>query len=309
LPVTKANLQNKVKIFRNLLFERRRETSPETEENSVNSDWFAVAESLRNSLIEPLKFENVNRLAIVAEGFLHDLPFAALAKADGENVRFLIEDFTIFYPPSASVLQGEISRRERRDFFSFGINRAGDLPDLKFAEEESAAVVEIFGGKSNVKNEATETAVKNSIPKANYLHFATHAVVESNMPLLSRLVFAKGETDDGNLTTREIFALGMDAELVTIAACESGFVVSNEEVTTNRVGLTEAFLHAGANSVLSSLLPVSDAASVEFMKDFYGNLKEHDKAESLTLTQRKMLQTKFKHPRFWSPFILVGSDK
>lgn len=309
LPVTKANLKNKVKIFRNLLFEKRRNGQISDEENSINSDWFAVSESLRNALIEPLKLEGVNRLAIIPEGFLHDLPFAALARADGEKVQFLIEDFAVFYLPSASFLQRDFSRKEVNNFFSFGINRTEDLPDLKFAEEESAAVAEIFGGKSNVKTDATETAVKNSMPNADYLHFATHAVVEPNMPLLSRLVFARSETDDGSLTTREIFALGIDAKLVTIAACESGFVFSDEENTTNRIGLTEAFLHAGAESVLSSLLPVSDAATVEFMKDFYVNLKEKDKADSLAQTQRKMLHGKFKHPRFWSPFILVGNDR
>ena len=308
LPVTKANLKNKVKIFRNLLFEKRREKQVSDEENSINSDWFAVSESLRNSLIEPLKLEGTNRLAIIPEGFLHDLPFAALAKADGENVRFLIEDFTIFYPPSATFLQRDFSRRDAENaerFFSFGINQTENLPDLKFAEEESVSVAEIFGGKSNVKTDATETAVKDSIPNADYLHFATHATIEPNMPLLSRLVFAKTDADDGSLTTREIFALGLDAKLVTIAACESGFVFSDEE-NSNRIGLTEAFLHAGAESVLSSLLPISDAATTEFMKDFYTNLKEKDKAESLALAQRKMIQNNFKHPRFWSPFILVG---
>lgn len=314
LPVTKANLKNKVKIFRNLLFEKRREKQISDEENSINSDWFTVSESLRAALIEPLKLDGVNRLAIIPEGFLHDLPFAALAKADGENVRFLIEEQTIFYPPSATFLQSDFQRRDAKNterFFSFGLNQTENLPDLKYAEEEAVSVAGIFGGKSKIETDATETAVKDSISNADYLHIATHAVVEPNMPLLSRLVFSKSETDDGNLTTREIFALGFDAKLVTIAACESGFVFSNEENTseTNRIGLTEAFIHAGAESVLSSLLPISDTATTEFMKDFYANLREKDKAESLALTQRKMIQNSFKHPRFWSPFILVGVDR
>ncbi len=155
LPVTKANLKNKVKIFRNLLFEKRREKNDSAEENSINSDWFAVSESLGNSLIEPLKLEGVNRLAIIAEGFLHDLPFAALARADGENVRFLIEDFIIFHPPSATFLQTDFHQTDTtdtKDFFSFGINESENLPSLKFAEEEAVSVAEIFGGKSNIKN-------------------------------------------------------------------------------------------------------------------------------------------------------------
>lgn len=310
LPVTKANLKNKVKIFRNLLFEKRRNGQSSDDENSINSDWFKVAESLRNVLIEPLKLENINRLAIIPEGFLHDLPFASLAKFDGEKIKFLVEDYTIFHPPSATFLKQDFSPKSANKLFSFGINQAENLPDLKFAEEEALKVAEIFGGKSNIKNESTEATIKSAIQNANYLHFATHAIVEPNMPLLSRLVFAKSENDDGSLTIREIFALGLEAELITIAACESGLVASNEEnlSETNRIGLTEAFLNAGAKSVLASLSPISDAATVEFMEDFYTNLKSNDKAESLTLTQRKMLHGKFKHPRYWSPFILVGSD-
>jgi CHAT domain-containing protein len=111
---------------------------------------------------------------------------------------------------------------------------------------------------------------------------------------------------------REIFELGIEADLVTIAACEGAKSFSADPkglVEIDRTGLTEAFLHAGTKSVLASLSPISDTATVEFMKDFYTSLKTNDKAESLAISQRKMLQGKFNHPRFWSPFILVGADR
>jgi CHAT domain-containing protein len=132
------------------------------------------------------------------------------------------------------------------------------------------------------------------------------------MPLFSRLLLKSTEKDDGNLTVREIFELGIETDLVTIAACEGAksFSADSQELSEiDRIGLTEAFLHAGSKSVFASLAPVSDSATVELMKDFYTNLKTKDKAESLALAQRKMIQNNFKHPRFWSPFIMVGADR
>jgi CHAT domain-containing protein len=302
LPVSRANLKNKTQLLHSAIFEQKE-----------SDDWQPIAESLREILIEPLEKSDIlrdkKRLAIVPVGFLHDLPFAALM--NGEK-RFLIEDYTIFYPPSATFLGKDFSLRERREFISFGINQSANQPPLKFAVEEAKAVAEIFGGKSNLENSATETKVKKSVSTANYLHFATHAVAESEMPLFSRLLLNSSEKDDGNLTVREIFELGIETELVTIAACEGAKSFSADAeglIEIDRTGLTEAFLHAGSKSVLASLSPISDAASVEFMKDFYSNLKTKDKAEALAESQRKMLRENFKHPRFWSPFILVGTDK
>ena len=145
----------------------------------------------------------------------------------------------------------------------------------------------------------------------DYLHFSTHAVPENDMPLFSRLILEPTATDDGNLTVPEIIGLGLKTKLVTLSACETGrsFPASgNEFVEQDRLGLIEAFLHAGSGSVLASLFPVSDRSTTEFMKSFYSHLGESDKAEALAQTQRTMIRgEEFSHPRYWSPFILVGS--
>lgn len=314
LPVTRANVENKVKLLQQTFF-----SEAEGEEEDL---WRPISQSLRSSLIEPIEsshvLKNIERLAIVPSGILHDLPFAALAKTDGLQTRFLIEDFVIFIPPSISFLAGSEPSKNRRNLVSFGRNSVfpNDLPPLKFAVEESQVVANIFSGTAKTENEATETSFKKLAGGASHLHIAAHSITEPEMPLFSRLLLTATDSDDGNLTTREIFELGIDADLVTIAACEGakGYLADYQQLAEiDRTGLTEAFLHAGSNSVLAIISPASDHATTELMKDFYKNLLSNDKATSLALSQRSMLRgeidPQFKRPEYWANFVLIGTDR
>ncbi len=306
LPVTRSNVKNKVKILQSSLVAKK-----ETE------DWQPIAESLREGLIKPIEdakvLEDKTRLAIVPFAFLHDLPFAVLPNKQG---RFLVEDYVLFYPPSATFLQKEFKNKTAEKFYSFGINKTENLPDLKFAVEESKSVTEIFAGESKIEDKANETEFKKIAPKANHLHISTHAIAEPEMPLFSRMLLKSTQDDDGNLTVREIFELGIDAELVTIAACEGAKSFSADQeglIEIDRIGLTEAFLHGGSKSVLASLSPASDKATKDLMTSFYTNLLEKDKATSLANAQREMLNggidSKFTHPKYWANFVLIGTDQ
>jgi CHAT domain-containing protein len=341
LPVSKANLAAKVKLFRSLLFQGREEGQLASLEAissaAVSPDlvWQPVAEDLHRALIEPLEqtgaLANVQRLGIIPFGFLHDLPFAALTRMAGERQRFLIEDYTLFHAPSATYLansgrgSGEGAAPPALTLLSFGRDES-DEPELRplhFAVEEAQAVAQLFGGDSRVNREASETELRQLAPHFTYIHFATHAVSEPQMPLLSRLKLQNSRDDDGNLTVREILDLGLQAELVTLGACQSGQSFSssgNEAVEIDRLGLIEAFLHSGARSVLASLLPISDRPTTEFMKSFYANLPSKSKAEALAQTQRTMLRGELfyvengqprylTHPRYWASFILVGDPR
>jgi CHAT domain-containing protein/tetratricopeptide (TPR) repeat protein len=317
LPVTKSNLAAKVKLLRSLVFDG------ETGQN----DWQKVACDLRRSLIDPIESElaGINRLGVIPAGFLHDLPFAALARMDAERARFLIEDYSIFYAPSASWLANRSVERKpsssESNMLSFGRNESGEpeLLPLEFAVEEARAVASLFGGEARVESEATETRLKRLAPRFHYIHFAMHAVTEPEMPLLSRLKLQSDEEDDGNLTVREILALGLDAELVTLGACQTAqsHPASGGPIDVGRIGLVEAFLHAGSKSVMASLLPVSDRPTTELMKAFYTNLRSKEKIDALAETQRAMIRgelflveegqkRELSHPRYWSPFILAG---
>ncbi|MEZ5347389.1 MAG: CHAT domain-containing protein [Pyrinomonadaceae bacterium] len=314
LTVTRSNLKNKTRILQTSVFSK--------DKNHRSDDWEPISRNLRESLIEPIErsgaLKNKNRLAIIPFGFLHDLPFAMLTRNENGKTHFLIEDYVLFFPPSATFLTVNETKKETAKLVSFGRNSndMADLPPLKFAVRESESVAEIFSGEAKLENKASETEFKDSAPKATHLHIAAHAIAEPEMPLFSRLLLKSTDKDDGKLTTREIFELGINANLVTIAACEGARSFSADSeglIEIDRIGLTEAFLHAGSRSVLASLSPASDEATTELMQSFYKNLLSQDKATSLALAQREMLRrevnNRFTHPRYWANFVLIGTDR
>ena len=328
LPVTRTNLSSKVKLFRSLIFDG-------SQDDRGGFDWKPVAEDLHRSLIEPIErtgsLAGIRRLGVVPFGSLHDLPFAALARAEGDGIRFLVEDYSIFRTPSATYL-ANVSRQPQRQttrpqlgMLSFGRNESDEpeLLPLEFAVEEARAVAGMFGGDTRSDQEASESELKQLAPHFKYVHLATHAVSEPEMPLLSRLKLQSTVEDDGNLTAREILDLGLEAELVTLGACQTGQSYSStgdELAEADRIGLIEAFLHAGARSVMASLLPVSDRPTTEFMKAFYKNLQTKETSEALAETQRAMIRgelpfveagnrRELSHPRYWAPFVLAGNHR
>ncbi len=97
-------------------------------------------------------------LVLVPHGPLHYLPFAALRNpATGH---YLVEDYTLTYAPSASVLpflRGKESRVEGR-VLVLGAPETADprLPALDGAAEEAQQVAALFGTKARLGKEATE---------------------------------------------------------------------------------------------------------------------------------------------------------
>ena len=77
------------------------------------------------------------------------------------------------------------------------------------------------------------------------------------------------------------------------------------------VGLTRAFLFAGSPTVMASLWEVNDFSAVRFMRGFYQQLGETDKASALAKAQRDMRRRGgvYRHPYYWSTFVLVGQMK
>ena len=94
-------------------------------------------------------------------------------------------------------------------------------------------------------------------------------------------------------------------ELVTFSACQTA-----EGNDRSPLGISGVALKANVGSVLGSLWPISDAATVPFMNDFYGALQNagQSKAKALQQAQINLMKIdKFKSPSIWSPYILVGN--
>jgi CHAT domain-containing protein len=102
--------------------------------------------------------------------------------------------------------------------------------------------------------------------------------------------------------------LALKADLVTLSACQTGLVqVAGEGV----LGLSRAFLFAGARSVLVSHWSISDRATTALMTGFYSRCLTQglDKAAALQQSMGALRRERgFEHPRYWAPFFLVGAE-
>jgi CHAT domain-containing protein len=113
-------------------------------------------------------------------------------------------------------------------------------------------------------------------------------------------------SDDGLLEFQEITQLSLSAVLVTLSACDTanGKLEGEEGID----GLAEAFLLAGAKSVVGALWDVDDSATESLMKAFYSHLAQgQDKAFALRQAKLDYLQRSANSsPVYWAPFTLIG---
>jgi len=131
---------------------------------------------------------------------------------------------------------------------------------------------------------------------------------------------------DGLLSVKEIVGgWSLNADLVTLSACETA--LGRMIIGEGYIGFAHAFLQAGARSVLVSLWKVDDHATALLMRRFYENLSGDysgkrcgRKGESLSKVQALQEaktwlreyedgngQEVYKHPFYWSAFILIGA--
>ncbi len=167
--------------------------------------------------------------------------------------------------------------------------------------------------------QVTETGVKELSEKGelkNYkvLHFAVHGVVVPAIPELSAVVLSQVEkynqTDDGYLTMKEIEKLKLNADFVNLSACETGLgkLYEGEGV----VGLTQAFLIAGANGLSVSLWEVSDESTSLLMQKVYELVEKEKIGYSLAISKVKRMfiqghfGEKYQNPYYWAPFVYYG---
>ena len=112
-----------------------------------------------------------------------------------------------------------------------------------------------------------DTALSPDLASYRYVHFAAHGLLNDARPELSGLVLSlvdrDGRTRPGLLTAPDVSSLRLNADLVVLSSCRSA--AGREVRGEGLVGLTRAFMSAGAPRVVASLWPVDDMASAELM--------------------------------------------
>ena len=306
-------INNEISVFRQLLLNSLSEVrgikkvndQAETAASSVAQ--LKKAEShLYKKLFQPLEgMISTENLTIVPHGALHYLPFNALFAGD----EYFIDKYNMRVLPSAGIMKFLNVNREGQggEMIIFGNPDLGDVKyNLPFAQEEALTLKKIqSNSKVLLRKEASETAVKKFANQFKYVHFACHGEFNPDKPLESGLLLSKDGQNDGMLTVSELYEMSLNADLVTLSACETalGKVANGDDV----VGFTRGFLYAGTNAIVSSLWQVDDLATSILMQEFYKNLKYKDKRTALRLGQLKVKNTYNSHPFFWAAFQLTGA--
>ncbi len=287
IPMGQRELESRIELLRDLI------------QHPENDRWIKPAQKLADALIRPIEKnglpDDITHLYLVPHGSLNYLPFALLPD-DDSGQKLVIENYTLAYLPTAAVLLRNAHQIPAMESL---LAVAPARTQLQYAPAEARSVNEVFKPDSNLLlgKTATETAFKQQAGNYSILHLATHGYFNKLNPLLSGLELEQDASNDGELELYEIIDLQLNAELVTLSACQTALGSGHFSETPagdDFVGLTRAFIYAGSQSVLATLWKVDDRSTMGLMQTFYTRLRKHDsnKSAALALAQREMRATR-----------------
>ncbi len=304
-PVRRVDVHARVELLRDLL------------SRPGDSRWLKPAQSIADVLIQPLQragvLNGISNVYLVPHGILNYLPFSVLPTNGSSQPHLLFESFTLAYLTTAVAI-GDQSATYQGPSTLLAMAPASSR--LRYAPDEVRSINAFFEPNSRllIGDVATESQFKNLAGDYRVLHLATHSEFNKLNPMFSSLQLEADDDNDGRLEVHEVLRLELDADLVTLSACDtalgSGYfaeVPAGDEF----VGLTRAFLSVGSDSVMATLWQVDDRSSVRLMEYFYERLEDPganaDKSAALMLAQQQLRSTKgYEHPYYWAPFVLVG---
>lgn len=267
-------------------------------------------------LIQPVSalMAAAERVVVAPDGPLHRLNFETLVVPDSEP-HYLIEDTTLERTPSLRLLSDERTsgQIEAPSLLVLGdpISPSEEFPTLPFAGREIANIAELFAPENRrvySQGRANRSAYLSAdLERFKYVHLAAHAQANLVVPLDSAVVLsARG--DDYKLYAREIVSVPLNAELVTLSACRGAG--ARTFAGEGLVGLSWAFLSAGARHVIGGLWQVEDASTAELMTHLYRELMAGaEPAVALRRAKLELLRsdTAYRKPYYWAPFVVYAS--
>lgn len=278
---------------------------------SGRRDITVSADSLYRMLIAPV--DNLGRaqqLLIWPDGVLGLLPFQALRR--GAAGPYLVESAVIAYvtgtaaPTPATQLPAGAT-----DLLVLG-NPDGSLDSAESEAREIAGLELIKAREPLIRGAASPSNLARRLLTARAVHFATHGVFSEAQPNFSYLVLAEGQ----RLYSLDLGGLDFSAREIYLSACETrlGVPVPGDDV----YGLADAFLSAGASSVVATLWRIESDASALFARRYYEQKSDVvSGSQSLALTAREFISKQrwlmqdgrtvlLDHPFYWAAYGMLS---
>jgi CHAT domain-containing protein len=251
---------------------------------------------LYTNLIAPAQSRLPRKIVIVPDDFLAGVPFAALY--DESAKRYLVEDHTILVSRCTTCMDSQ------RPFDAGRVNAAsrvlavgnpfplnGLLPGLPFAEQEARRVAHQYPSSVLLlQGTATKEQFLSLSTKADIVHYAGHGESNFDNPELSALFLASTDHDDGRLGVEEITKADLrNVRLVVLSACQSN---AGRFSAQGVLSLGDAFIRAGAQSVVATLWDTDDRDAERLLSEFHAQLQHGSSiAEALRDAQITMLHS------------------
>ncbi|MEL7162890.1 MAG: CHAT domain-containing protein [Bacteroidota bacterium] len=180
------------------------------------------------------------------------------------------------------------------------------IPPLFYNKVELESLKAMGPGYYLFDHEAVIDKFRSNATKHSIIHFATHAISSTVDGLNSRIYLNDGNGEPAYITADDIGRQTLNADLVTLSACETGG--GSQNILEGTIGLTKAFLAAGARSVVASNWAVDDFATAELMQYFYAALRQGKTPDRALQDARREYLTKHPdaHPAKWAAFEAYG---
>ncbi len=247
------------------------------------------------------RLKSYTKFSIISDGVLQLLPFEALIS--NPEKMFLAEQKEVRYAINLSNYEfsSKLQQNTKGGFYVYSPSYSTQIA-LPGAIKEGRAISPKLHPILRQNTSGTKDNFLKDSKKAKILHVAAHAGL-GQLETPSHILFSDDKLYVGELYKREI-----PAELVVLAACNTGLGSEKGHEAFNSIG--QAFSFAGVQTLIYTLWAIPDKQSGTLMTNFYQHLASgENKSSALTLAKRQFLQsasTHERHPYFWSGFILNG---
>lgn len=271
--------------------------------------------------------KNINTLVFALDTNLRNIPLGALVVDDTTNPpTYLIDKYAVALAPRLRIPSRKIIQDKKLSVLAAGLTEPDtekyrqqfpeyrqEFGKLRFATKEIEEIEKIGGSKisfsklldQDFNTDQFEKKLNTSIFKI--LHLATHGEFSSSPEKTFILAFDKPivVNELGNIFRTQAQNQPEPVELIVLSACETA--AGDLRAT---LGISGVAVRAGARSAIASLWTLDDEISVEFTKKLYEQLLKPGltKAQALQKAQQELRKSPGReHPRYWSPYILLGN--
>jgi CHAT domain-containing protein len=276
-------------------------------EKRKTRDYLPYAKQLYQWLIAPMEEDFTRRtittLVVVAGQSLRTIPLSVLH--DGKN--FLINKYAVASTPGLKLTDPRPLHRNLNVLVSGLSEPVQGFPALRHVRGELEEIQDLYVSELLMNRDFVTSKLSSALQDTTYsvTHIASHSVFTGDVNNSYILTYDDRITVD---QLGQFAALGRDRdkpiELLTLSACQTA--AGDDRAA---LGLAGVAVKSGARSALATLWAINDQASAILVTEFYRQLKQHvSKARALQRAQNALMQNvRYRHPGYWSPFLLIGN--